>query len=159
MLKTNSETTNSSTNDSKAMLAVNNPIEQDSTLLSYYTNTQKNSEEEIFDKSYSQALELMGGDRLLKPSGAISSVIIRKTTTPGLYRLILNNPELTFKVRYVDESELVNNREYCRGSVSKLDKDSYEITYFDDEDEIVIEHFTKKEVIDFMSKNKLIFQN
>ncbi len=156
MLKTNSTEAANTLNKSRV---VNNPIAQDSALLSYYTNTQEHSEEEIFDNSYSQALELMCGDKLLKPSGAINTVSIRKTTTAGLYKLILNNPELTFKVRYIDEGELVNNREYCKGTISKLNDDNYEVTYFDDEDEIVIEHFSKKEVIDFMNKNRLIFQN
>ena len=136
----------------------NNPIANDSTLLAYYTDSSKYNEIEIFDKAYEQALELMGGDRLLKPAGSVNLVTIRKTTTRGLYKLILNSPEFKIKVRHIDEGELINNRELCAGTLSKLDDDSYEITYFDSEDEIVIEHFSKKEVIDFMNKNKLVFQ-
>ena len=137
---------------------VNNPITNDSNLLSYYTDSTQYNREEIFDKYYELGLELMGGDKLLKPASSINLVSIRKTTTPGLYKLILNNPELTFKVRHIDESQLLNNREYCKGTISKLDENSYEVTYFDEEDEINIEHFNKSEVIDFMNKNKLIFQ-
>jgi len=146
------------TNTIGAMSSVNNPIINDSSLLSYYADPSKYNEDEIFDRNYDQGLKLMCGDRLLKPASSINSVLIRKTTTPGLYKLILNNPELTFKVRYIDETQLVNNREYCAGMISKLDKDNYEFSYFDEDDEIVIEHFDKKQVIDFMNKNKLIFQ-
>ena len=136
----------------------NNSIANDSNLLSYYTNPLKYSEEEIFDRFYNMGLQLMCGDKLLKPASSINSVIIRKTTTPGLYKLILNNPELKFKVRHIYESELVNNKEYCKGSISKLEEDSYEITYFDNNGEISIEHFNKQEAIDFINQNKLIFQ-
>ena len=142
----------------KVNAVIKNPITDDSSLLSYYTDSKKYNEAEIFDKYYNQGLQLMGGDKLLKPASAIYLVSIRKTTTPGLYKLILNNPELTFKVRYADEGQLVNNREYCAGTISKINEDSYEITYFDKDDEIIIENFTKKEAIDFMNKNKLIFQ-
>lgn len=139
--------------------AVINPITNDANLLSYYTNTSTYDENEIFDKSYSQALELMCGDKLLKSASTINSVIVRKTATEGLYKLILNNPDSNYKIEHIYETELVNNRAYCMGTVSKLGEDKYEVTYFDDDDEIVIEYYSKEEVIDFMNKNKLVFQN
>ncbi|MBQ8475998.1 hypothetical protein IJ531_02945 [bacterium] len=137
---------------------VNNPIANDSNLLSYYTNSDKFDEGEIFDKYFAQGLELMGGDKLLKPASALNSAIIRKTSTPGLYKLITNTPESKCKIQHIDEGQLINNRNYCMGTISMLDVGQYELTYFDEDDEIVIEHYSKEEVIDFMNKNKLIFQ-
>ena len=138
---------------------VNNPIVNDLSLLSYYTDSAKYNKNEIFDKLYSQGLELMGGDKLLKPASTINSVIIRKTTTKGLYKLILSTPESSYKIDYIDEGQLLNNRKYCSGTVSQLEENSYEVTWFDFDDEINIEHYSKEEVIDFMNKNKLIFQS
>ncbi|MBR2068291.1 MAG: hypothetical protein IJ877_00885 [Candidatus Gastranaerophilales bacterium] len=135
-----------------------NPIANDSTLLSYYTGSKRYNESEIFDKFFAQGLELMGGDKLLKPASALNSVTIRKTTTPGLYKLISNKYDNKCKIEYIDEGQLLNNREYCKATVSMIDVGMYEVTYFDDDDEIVIEHYSKEEVIDFMNKNKLVFQ-
>ena len=156
MYKTNQQEENNQKPDLNGN--INNPIANDSILLAYYTDPEKYNKSEIFDKYYEQALELMGGDKLLKPANSINSVSIRKTTTRGLYKLVLNSPEFKIKVRHIDEGELINNRNLCMGTVSKIDDNSFEITYFDKEDEVVIEHFSKKEVIDFMNKNKLIFQ-
>ncbi len=143
----------------KVNSAVVNPITNDKTLLSYYTKESKYDENEIFDRSYSQALELMCGDKLLKSASVINSVTIRKTATDGLYKVILSSPDTNYKIMHVYESELINNRTYCMGSVSKSAENTYEVTYFDDDDEIVIEYYSKEEVIEFMNKNKLIFQN
>jgi len=134
-----------------------NPIKSSSKTLSYYS-TSKYDRSEIFDKYYAMGLELMSGDKLLKPVSAINSVQIRKTTTLGLYKLVLNNPQFTKKIRYIDEAQLLYNREYCQGSVSLVDIGKYELTYFDDDDEIIIENYSKEEVIRFMDKNRLIFQ-
>lgn len=139
--------------------SMGNPIANDLSLLTYYTDSSKYSEIEIFDNSYSLALELMGGDKLLKPAALANSVIIRKTTTSGLYKLILKGSDLSLKIEYIDESQLLNNRNYCKGTLSKINSDMFELTYFDTDDEIIIEHYSKEEVINFMRKNKLIFQN
>ena len=134
-----------------------NPIASDSVLSSYFLSN-KYDKTEIFDKQFANALELMCGDKLLKPAISINSVQIRKTATAGLYKLVLNSPEFKIKVRYIDEGQLLNNRQYCKGTVSLIDVGKYELMYYDSEDEIVIEHHSKEEVIDFMSKNKLVFQ-
>jgi len=131
----------------------------DNNLLSYYTNKDKYDENEIFDKFYAQALTLMGGDKLLKPIASLNNIIIRKTTTTGLYKLIINDLDGSYFIKMLDESQLLNNRLYCLGTISKLDENEFEITYFDSEDEILIEHFNKQDVIKFMKDNKLVFQN
>lgn len=134
-----------------------NPIVSDSALSSYFSSN-KFDQAEIFDRQYAMSLELMCGDKLLKPASSINSVQIRKTTTPGLYKLVLNSPEFKIKIRHIDEGQLLNNREYCKGTVSLSDNGKYELMYYDDDDEIVIEHYSKEEVINFMNNNKLIFQ-
>ena len=136
-----------------------NPIVTDGSILSYYTNPNKYDEVEIFDRAYEQALVLMCGDRLLKSASTINSVIIRKTSTQGVYKIILTNPNSGYKIIHLDECELVNDRKYCKGTISQNGENSFEVTYFDDDDEIVIEYYSKEEVIEFMKKNKLIFQN
>ena len=132
-------------------------IAADSAISAYYAS-DKYDKSEIFDKHFAQGLELMCGDKLLKPALSINSVQIRKTTTPGLYKLILNSPEFKIKVRHIDEGQLLNNRQYCRGTVSLIDVGVYELMYYDSEDEIVIKQCSKEGIIDFMSENKLIFQ-
>ena len=158
MLKDNKSQTNKrGSNPINSSVAVN-PITSDATLLSYFKNPSKYNEVEIFDKSYAQALELMCGDKLLKPASTINSVTIRKTTTRGLYKLIINGHESGIQIEHIDEGKLLNNRKYCSGTVSRIGENEYEVTYFDFDDEITIERYSKEELIDFMSKNKLIFQ-
>ena len=116
------------------------------------------SSKDIFDAQYSQAVELLGGDKLLRPAASVNNVIIRKTSTQGLYKLIVNNSiKSSFDVKVIDESELLNNREYCAGTISKVSNNEYEITSFNSEDEISIDRFSKDEVIDYMGKNRMIF--
>ena len=138
-------------------LSNNDSITLDNQLSEYYLSG-KYDKSEIFDKHYAIGLELMCGDKLLKSASAINSFQIRKTTTPGLYKLVLNSPEYKIKVRYLDEGQLLNNRKYCKGTVSLVDVGEYELMYYDEDDEIVLGHYSKEEVIDFMSENKLIFQ-
>ena len=131
---------------------------------SLYSKTDFNLEEQResnikqFELNYSNALSLMGGDKLLKPASSINKVAIRNTSTSGLYKVITYRPDATFRVKYLDESQLLNNKEYSSGTISKVSDDEYEITYFDTEDEIVIEHYDRAGAINFMMKNKLIFQ-
>ena len=135
-----------------------NSTKEDSRLSSYYGIKGSYSEVEIFEKNYKSALELMGGDKLLKPSNALNGVAIRKTSTHGLYKVIESKLDLTFNVQIIDEVELLNNRKYSKGTISQISDDEYEITYFDDEDEIEIYHYSKENVIAFMKDKKLVFQ-
>lgn len=155
-------TTSKKITDKKVTFVNKNTISpintNEKTLLSYYSNKNAYNEEEIFDSFYEQALKLMGGDRLLKTVSSINLVTIRKTTTDGLYKVILSGEGSEFSIKHIDEAELLNNRKYSAGTISKLGEDEYEITYFDSDDEIEIEHFNKQQTIDFMNKNKLVFQ-
>ncbi|MBR1616624.1 hypothetical protein IJ670_00585 [bacterium] len=112
----------------------------------------------IFDFSYKAGLKLMAGDTLLKPMSSVNKATIRKTSTQGVYKLILQKSDGNFRIKYIDESQLLNNKEYAMGTISKISDDEYEITYFGSEDEISIEHYTKAQAINFMKMNKLTFQ-
>ena len=158
MLENNKTKLNENADISMKHTTSTNPISSDAALLSYYKDSSKYNEKEIFDRFYSQALELMCGDKLIKPASSINNVTIRKTTTKGLYKLITSTPDMKTKIDYIDEGKLLNNRSYCSGTISKINEDEYELTYFDGDDEITIEYFNKEQVIDFMNKNKLIFQ-
>lgn len=115
------------------------------------------SSKDIFDAQYAQAVELMGGDKLLKPAASVNNVIIRKTSTQGLYKLIINNStKSSFDIKIIDESELLNNRDYCAGTISKVSPNEYEITYFDAEDEITIDRFSKDGVVKYMSEKRMV---
>mgnify|MGYP006988982527 CR=1 FL=1 len=84
--------------------------------------------------------------------------MIRKTSTQGLYKLIINDStKSSFDVKVIDESQLLNNRDYCAGTISKVSPNEYEITSFDAEDEISIDRFSKDEVIEYMSRKRLVF--
>ena len=133
------------------------PVMSQNALLANYLKSAQNNKD-VFDKLYDAALELMGKDKLIKPASSINSAVVRKTTTQGLYKVIINNLSSSPEIKMIDEAQLVNNRQYCAGTVSKIDDDEYEVTYFDEDDEIVIEHFDKAGVVDFMNEKRLVFQ-
>lgn len=105
-----------------------------------------------FDSSYEQALQLLGGDKLLRP--AATNAIVRKTSSQGVYKVLIKTSNGS-QVKILDESQLFRNKKYAAGSISKLSDDEYEIVSFDEEDNMEINHFDKLGAIEFINQNKL----
>ena len=53
----------------------------------------------IFDFSYKAGLKLMAGDTLLKPMSSVNKATIRKTSTQGVYKLILQKSDGNFRIK------------------------------------------------------------
>ncbi len=122
-----------------------NPIKPVYKEIKHYLNKEK------FIAEYEDAIELLCGDKLLKPLDSMANATIRKTSTKGVYKVITND-----KIKILDESQLVNNEQYCKGAISKLSNGEYEIMYYDKQRNVEILHLKLNETIEFLNEHNLI---
>lgn len=128
---------------------VNVPIKPVYKEVKHYLNKEK------FLSDYNDALQLLGGDKLLKPLDSLPSIKVRKTSTKGVYKVIISkNGESEIKI--LDESQLINNEKYCVGMISKLNNSEYEIMYYDNQRNYEIVHLGEKETIEFLNEHNFI---